>query len=155
MRNKMLWLVYIGLILVPQNAGTVAAQTDDTEIMRALDRFMAGWNSRDVRQYAAALHFPHLILEGSSYVEYVTETEFIAVGPAHWARVPPQWDQSVWEDRRVVQRIGDTVHATGRWARLDKSGKVFQRADVMYVITKKGDRWALFARSGAPRQVLQ
>lgn len=156
MRKLMLWLVCVGLVLLPQPAGVIAgAQGEDSEILRALDRFMAGWNSRDVRQYAAALHFPHLILEASAYVEYVTEAEFIAVGPSHWARVPPQWDHSVWEERRIVQRIDDTVHATGRWARVDKSGRVLQRAEVLYVITKKGDRWAIFARSGGRRQVPQ
>lgn len=156
MRKQLLWFVCVGVLLFPRHAGIVAgAQGEDSEIMRALDRFLAGWNSRDVREYAAALHFPHLILEGSSYVEYVSEAGFISVGPTHWARVPPQWDYTVWEDRRIVQRIGDTVHATGRWARLDKSGRIFQRADVLYLITRKGDRWAIFARSGGPRQVLQ
>lgn len=127
MQKQILCIAWIGLTLGLQTAGSVAA---------------------------APLHFPHLILEGSSYVEYVTEAEFIDAGPQHWARVPKQWDRSVWEERRIVHRIGDTVHATGRWARLDKAGQTFQRADVMYGVTKKNDRWAIFARSGGPRQVL-
>lgn len=121
---------------------------DDDEIMKALDAFQRGWNSRDVRQYAAALHFPHLILEGGTFREYPDQEKFVARGPAYWAAVQPEWDHTVWEDLRIVQRIGETVHVAGRWARLDKSGRVLQRADVLYVVVRKNGRWGIFARSG-------
>lgn len=121
---------------------------DDGDVMKALDYFLSGWNSRDARQYAAALHFPHLILEGARYFEYPDQDQFVARGAAHWARVPPEWDHTVWEDRQIVQRIGDTVHVIGRWARVDKSGRVIRKADILYVVLKKNGRWGIFARSG-------
>jgi len=122
---------------------------EDAEIMKALDAFMNGWNSGDVAKYADALHFPHLILDGGRYFEYSNREDFVAKGKAHWDRVPNEWHHSVWEERRIVQRLGDTAHVAGRWARKDSAGRVFQRADVVYVVFKKEGRWKIFARSGS------
>ena len=146
-------LALLSVVLVtcamPQVAHAIAqaSPVEDREVMAALDAFLHGWNSRDARQYAAALHFPHLILEGGQYREYPDQQGFVALGASHWANVPPDWDHTDWEGRRIVQQIGDTVHVAGRWARKDKSGRVIQRADVLYVVVKNG-RWGIFARSG-------
>lgn len=129
-------------------APLLAAASEDAEVLAALDRFMSGWNSREPARYADALHFPHLILEGGRHTLYATREEFLARGKQHWERVPAQWDRSVWRERKIVQRIGDTVHVAGRWARLDKAGREFQSADVLYVVVKKDGRWAIFTRSG-------
>ena len=127
------------------------ASSGDDEVMNALDNFIAGWNSRDVRQYATALHFPHLFLEGGRYRVYPDLNAFIAFGAAHWATTPSEWDHSVWLNRRIVQRIGDTAHVTGTWARIDKVGKTIHTADVLYVVLKRSGQWKIFARSGSRR----
>lgn len=142
-------------VLVLCLLGTGAAVTfaqdtaDDAAVLQALQNFLDGWNSRDVTKYAAALHFPHVFLENGTVRIYQGEAEFLARGKAHWDNVQPEWDRTVWEDRRIVQRLPDTVHVAGRWVRLDKNGKVLQKADVMYVVVRKNGRWALFTRSGS------
>lgn len=131
-------------------APPAAAQTgDEPAILAALDAFLDGWNSRDARKYASALHFPHLILEAGGFRQWDTEERLVAVGAGHWANVQPEWDKTVWEDKKIVQRIGDTAHVAGRWVRLDRSGRVLQKADVLYVVLRKNGRWAIFARSGS------
>ncbi len=142
----------IALFLLLGSARLVWSQgsgNDEADAMRALDAFLDGWNSRDVRKYASALHFPHVFLEAGTVRMFADEAQFFAVGADHWAGVQPEWDHTVWEERKVIQRIGDTIHIAGRWARLDKSGKVLSKADVMYVVVKKNGRWALFTRSGS------
>jgi hypothetical protein len=66
-----------------QNAG------DDAAVMRALDAFIEGWNSRDAKQYAAVLHFPHVILEAGTPRLYPEEREFVARGSEFWSTVQP------------------------------------------------------------------
>lgn len=90
-----------------------------------------------------------MFLEAGTVRVFSDEAQFLAVGAGHWAMVQPEWDHTVWEERRVVQRLPDTVHVAGRWARLDKSGKVLSRADVLYVVVKKNGRLSLFTRSGS------
>lgn len=142
----MLWCAVASL----GGARPVLAQPgDEPAILAALDAFLDGWNSRDATKYAAALHFPHLILEAGGFRQWDSEEKLVAVGAGHWANVQPEWDKTVWEDKKIVQRIGDTAHVTGRWVRLDKSGRVLQKADVLYVVLRKNDKWAIFARSGS------
>lgn len=144
--------IAVGLFLLLGSARGAWSQgpgNDEAEAMRALDAFLIGWNSGDVRKYASALHFPHVFLEAGTVRTFTDEPQFLEVGAGHWAGVQPEWNQTVWEQRKVVQQIGDTIHIAGRWARLDKSGKVLSKADVMYVVVKKNGRWALFARSGS------
>ncbi len=127
----------------------LAQQGDDPAILAALDAFLDGWNSRDARRYAAALHFPHLILEAGRFRQWDTEAALVDVGAGHWANVQPEWERTVWEEKRILQRIGDTAHVAGRWVRLDKSGRALQKADVLYVVLRKDGKWAIFARSGS------
>jgi hypothetical protein len=151
-RNVMIKRNIVAVVVLLSALGSIAvrsqASSDEPEIMRALDAFLEGWNSRDVTKYAAALHFPHVILEGGTIRTFPDEPQFLAIGAQHWSVVQPEWDHSAWEERRIVQRIGDTVHVAGRWARFDKYGKVLSKADVLYVVLKKNGRWAIFARSG-------
>lgn len=126
-----------------------AQPSDEPAILAALDAFLDGWNSRDAKQYASALHFPHLILEAGGFRQWDTESQLVAVGAGHWANVQPEWDKTVWEEKKIVQRIGDTAHVAGRWVRLDRSGRVLQKADVLYVVLRKQGKWAIFARSGS------
>ena len=122
---------------------------EDAEVMRALDAFIAGWNSRDAKQYAAALHFPHVILEAGTPWAFPDEREFVARGSELWASAQPEWHHSIWEERRIVQRLPDVVHVAGRWARLDKADKVIGKANVLYVVARKQGRWAIATRSGS------
>lgn len=128
---------------------THAQSGDEPAILAALDAFLDGWNSRDAKKYASALHFPHLILEAGGFRQWDTESQLVAVGAGHWANVQPEWDKTVWEEKKIVQRIGDTAHVAGRWVRLDRSGRVLQKADVLYVVLRKQGKWAIFARSGS------
>ena len=143
--------VAVGLCLLSATPIVARSQdsAEDAAVMQALQAFLDGWNSRDAKQYAAALHFPHVFLENGTVRVYPDEVEFLSRGSGHWAAAQPEWARTVWEDRRIVQRLPDTVHVAGRWARLDKSGRILSKADVLYVVVKKNGRWALFTRSGS------
>lgn len=150
MHRRVIVTAVVALILFGSTAVARGQETaEDAAVMQALQGFLDGWNSRDVKKYAAALHFPHVFLENGTVSMYPDEAQFLARGADHWARVQPEWDHTVWEDRRIVQRLPETVHVIGRWVRLDKAGKVLSKADVMYVVVKKNGRWALFTRSGS------
>lgn len=89
------------------------------------------------------------MFEGGSPRVTQSASEFIARGAQLWASAQPDWHRSVWEERRVVQRLPGVVHVAGQWARLDKSGKIIGRANVLYVVANKDGRWAIAARSGS------
>jgi hypothetical protein len=125
--------------------------SEDPAVLQALDNFLTGWNSRDPVKYAEALHFPHLILDDGHFTEYSSREQFLARGKALWDSAPPNWDHTVWVNHQIVQRIGDTVHATGTWARKDKDGHTINTADVLYVVLKRDGQWRIFARSGNRR----
>ncbi len=126
-------------------------EAQDAAVMEALDAFLAGFNSRDPETFAAALHFPHVILDGSRIIQFEAKEDYVARDSALWGSVQDNWARTVWDDRRIVQRLGDTVHVAGRWARLDAAGNVIAKADVLYTVTRKDGRWAIFARSGNRR----
>ena len=125
-----------------------AQDNEDSAVLQALEKFLYGWNSRDPVKYADALCFPHLILDGGRVTQYSTREQFIARGKSLWDSAPAEWDHSEWIKREIVQRIGDTVHATGSWARKDKAGRTIGTADVLYVVVKRDGQWKIFARSG-------
>ena len=150
MRRKLTTVVAASMIALATVA-TVGGQSgdNDKEVMAALDAFLNGWNSRDAKQFASALHFPHVVFEGGTPRVTQSGSEFIARGAELWATAQPGWDRSVWEDRRIIQRLPGVVHVAGQWARLDKSGKVIGRANVLYIVASKDGRWAIAARSGS------
>jgi hypothetical protein len=129
-----------------------AQGNEDAAVLQVLDAFMDGWNSREPVKYADALYFPHLILDDGHFSAHPSREQFVARGKSLWGSAPPEWDHSVWIERRIVQRIGDTVHVTGTWARKDKAGKTIHTADVLYVVVKRDGQWRIFARSGS-RQI--
>ncbi len=139
-------------ILAAVLASSVFAQgNEDTAVLQALENFMNGWNSRDPVKYADALLFPHLILDDGRIRQISSREEFLAQGKSHWDSAPIEWDHSEWIKRQIVQRIGDTVHVTGTWARKDKAGRTISTADVLYVVVKRDGQWRVFARSGNRR----
>ena len=126
-----------------------AQVNEDSAVLQALENFLNGWNSRDPTKYADALHFPHVILDDGRFNEYPSKEHFVARGKSLWESAPKEWDHTVWIKRQIVQRIGDTVHVTGTWARKDKAGKTIHTADVLYVVVKRDGQWRIFARSGS------
>ena len=130
-------------------SSALAQRNEDSVVLQALDNFMSGWNSRDPMKYADALHFPHVILDDGRFNEFPSREEFVVRGKSLWDSAPKEWDHTVWVKRQIVQRIGDTVHVAGTWARKDKAGKTIHTADVLYVIVKRDGRWRIFARSGS------
>ena len=131
-------------------ASSAFAQVNEkSAVLQALEDFLNGWNSRDPARYADALHFPHLILDDGRFNEYPSRDRFVAKGKSLWDSAPKEWDHTVWVRRQIVQRIGDTVHVTGTWARKDKAGRTIHTADVLYVVVKREGRWKIFARSGS------
>jgi len=136
----------LATILIPP---AFAQGNEDSAVLLALENFLNGWNSRDPALYADALHFPHLILDGGRFDEYPSREQFVARGKSLWDSAPKEWDHTVWIKREIVQRIGDTMHVTGTWARKDKSGRTIHAADVLYVVVKRDGQWRIFARSGS------
>jgi hypothetical protein len=126
----------------------ISNSPEDGAVLQTLENFLNGWNSRDPARYADALYFPHLILDNGRFTEYPSREQFVAKGKSLWDGVPIEWDHTVWIKRQIVQRIGDTVHVTGTWARKDKAGRTIQTADILYVVVKRDGRWGIFARSG-------
>ena len=109
-----------------------------------LDRFMVGFNARDVTAYDAAFNFPSVrlasnalrVIQKGDHRPEMFETGSLA-----------EWDHSAWERRRVIHAGRDKVHFDTRFSRYRNDGTVIGGFDSMYVVNDEGGHWGVKMRS--------
>ena len=113
--------------------------------LAALDRFMAALNGRDEPALNAALHFPHVRLasntvrtwqEGGSY----RIADFLG-------RAGDGWNESRWDERRVVHAGREKVHFDVQFSRWRADGTLIGRYRSLWIVTARDGRWGVQARS--------
>jgi hypothetical protein len=113
----------------------------------AMDRFMTTFNSRDVKQWASSLNFPHVRMASNNVRVYQTEDEFLKESANYVKGLGPGWDHSAWREMQVVQSGPDKVHFTVVFLRYDAVGKVIGTFPSLYIVTLKEGHWGVQARS--------
>lgn len=113
---------------------------------KAMEEFMAAFNSRDVHAWAATLNYPHVRF-GSNQVRVYNTVEDFARDNADYPKRLGPWHHSRWESMNVIQSGPDKVHFAVEFIRYDDSGKEIGRFPSLYIVTLKNGHWGIQARS--------
>jgi hypothetical protein len=134
--------------------GICVAQTDEAEVLRVLDEFMAAFNNQDFDAMAALFHYPHVRIARGGVSIWDTAEEYKAARtPADQERFlrATEWHHSGWDSRQVVHRSDDKVHIAVQFTRYREDGSVIGNYDSLWIVTKRYGRWGVQARSSYAR----
>lgn len=118
----------------------------EVQARKTMDEFMATFNARDPRAWAATLNYPHVRFASSEVRVYQTADEFAREMSDYPKRLAP-WHHSRWEEMKVIQSGPDKVHFAVTFVRYDANDKEIGKFPSLYVVTLKNGHWGVQARS--------
>lgn len=108
------------------------------------DRFMESFNARDMANWEATYHFPHVRVASGD----VTILPEAGTRSDTFDRLAATgWDRSAWISREVIQCGETKAHLATVFARYRADGSELSRFDSLYIIEFKNDRWGITGRS--------
>jgi len=143
----MKWRVCLLLLLSAVVLGARAGEVADPGALAALDRFMTGFNSRDVSAWADSLVYPHVRIASGDVAVYPDRESFIAAMNLTVLVDREGWHHSAWEDLEVIQASPEKVHVAVVFVRFNADGEAYARYRSLYVLENVGGRWGVRARS--------
>ena len=118
------------------------------EALRAADRYMETWNTRDPMAWAASLHFPH-VRPGAGPFRLTRTPEEYARAVDFERTLATGWHRSQWDSYDVFQAGAAKAHVAGRYSRYTLAGERLRTTYITYIVTRQGDRWGVQARFAA------
>ena len=118
------------------------------QALRALDRYLETWNSRNPALWATSLHFPH-VRPGAGAFEMSRTAQEYAAGVDFARTIATGWHHSEWVYRDVLQVGLDKVHVSGSWQRFTAEGTPQAISAITYIVTNLNNRWGIQARFAA------
>jgi hypothetical protein len=122
------------------------------EALRAADRYLETWNTRDPMAWASSLHFPH-VRPGLGAFRLTHTPEEYARGVNFERTIASGWHRSQWDTYDVFQAGPAKAHVAGLYSRYDVNGERIRRTVITYIVTKHvtadGDHWGIQARFAA------
>jgi hypothetical protein len=109
-----------------------------------LDRFMAALNAGDETALLATLHFPHYRLAGGRMQVWDTAGPYLG---DFLARAGGDWHHSEWDFRNTIAAGPGKVHLDVQFTRYRADNSVIGRFRSLWIVTNRGGRWAVAARS--------
>lgn len=124
--------------------------TNDLESMalKAMDKFMATFNSRNPKEWSLSLQYPHVRLSVRRDPVITMSAEEYAAGFDFQRPVSMGWDHSEWDSKEIVHLSDHKAHGAGQYSRYNAQGEKFWTNQVVYIITKVNDNWGIQARLG-------
>ena len=120
------------------------------EAIRAADRYLHTWNTRDPMAWAGSLHFPH-VRPGVGAFSLTHTPEEYARGVNFERTIATGWHRSQWDSYEVFQ-VGPTkAHVAGHYSRYNIDGEQIRTTLITYIVTKQGDHWGIQSRFAAGR----
>lgn len=114
---------------------------------QVMDDFMTTFNARDEEAWAGTFHYPHIrIASGDVRIADSAEVVMAEMDFAAFAEMTG-WHHSAWDSIQVVQAGSDKVHFSVEFTRFNEEGEPLRTYQSLYVVTKRGDRWGVQARS--------
>ena len=108
------------------------------------DRFMNTFNARDMANWEATYHFPHVRVASGN----VTILPSAGTRTDTFDRLAATgWDHSAWVSRKIVQCGPEKAHLATVFARYRADGSELSRFDSLYIIELKDGRWGITGRS--------
>lgn len=122
------------------------------EALRAADRYLETWNTRDPLVWASSLHFPH-VRPGLGPFRLTHTPEEYARGVNFERTIASGWHRSQWDSYDVFQAGPTKAHVAGLYSRYNVAGERIRQTVITYIVTKKttadGDHWGIQARFAA------
>jgi hypothetical protein len=139
------WGVLSRFAAGPSGLGVVASDANATSARAAVVAYFNAWNSHNHDALAAALHFPHVRIDGEGTLElFRTSAEFLnGTEPARQRT----WFETRVEQTEVVQVAADGVNVAVRYTRRDRKGGILSHADAMLLVVRRADVWKMQAVS--------
>jgi hypothetical protein len=137
---------HAGIAEEPNAAETAKADPSD-EALKAVDRFMAAFNSADSLAWARTLQYPHIRIAQGQINRWETPESYAKGFDFDTFRRETSWHHSRFDQRRVVQTSPTKVHVAVQFTRYRKDGTKIATYQAMYVVVLKGGRWGIQARS--------
>jgi hypothetical protein len=127
-----------GLAASDTTASAAAARAAVVEYFKA-------WNARDHAALAAAIHYPHVRIDGSGTLElWRSTTEFLAGSEPARQRT---WFETRLDHVEAVQVSADGVNLAVRFSRRDREARILAQADAIVLVVRRGDSWKVQAVS--------
>ncbi len=127
-----------GLALASSNVNAEAARAAVADYFRA-------WSSRDHATLAAAIHYPHVRIDGTGALElWPSAKEFLAGSEPARQRT---WFETRLDHAEVVQVSAEGVNVVVRYSRRDREARVLSEADAVVLVVRRGDVWKVQAVS--------
>lgn len=121
------------------NSATITAATATAEA------FTAAFNARDLAGMDAALHFPHVILDGEKLIVWKTPGQLPATYFDDLAA--SGWRRSTYHSKQAVLAGQRKVHLLIEYSRDDAEGRPLSRHANLWIVTFENGRWGVKQRS--------
>ena len=115
--------------------------------MKALDEFMAAFNSRDPKAWAATLNYPHVRFASGTVRVWETEKDFAGYMDFDAFAERFGWDHSAWDSRKIFQSGENKVHIAVQFSRYDKENEKISTYESLYIVTQVDGHWGTQSRS--------
>jgi hypothetical protein len=115
-----------------------------TAALSVLDRFMAALSSGDDPGLLATLHFPHYRLAGGRMRVWDEPAPYLG---DFRARAGAGWHHSGRDFRKIIAAGASKVHLDVQFTRYRADDSVIGSFRSLWIVTEKGGRWAVAARS--------
>ena len=122
-------------------------ESEAAAAMKALEEYMAAFNSRDEKAWAATLNYPHVRIAGGEVKLWKTPEEYCAEFDFDAFAKKYNWDHSKWDKREIVQQGPGKVHVCVTFSRYNAKGEKLETYDSLYIVTNKDGHWGTLARS--------
>jgi len=134
-------------VVYPQQA-TAQQQSDSVAAARQImDDFMTTFNARDEKAWAETFHYPHVRIAGGDVrIAENAEAIMAEMDFAQFAEMTG-WHHSAWDSIQVIQAGRDKVHFNVEFTRFNEDGEALRTYQSLYVVTRRGDKWGVQARS--------
>jgi hypothetical protein len=111
----------------------------------AVAEYFKAWSSHDHATLAAAVHYPHVRIDGAGALELWASTkEFLAGSEPARQRT---WFETRLDHTEVVQVGSEAVNLAVRYSRRDREARVLSQADAIVLVVRRGDGWKVQAVS--------
>lgn len=120
----------------------------ESTVFKAMDKFMATFNSRDPKEWSLSLQYPHVRPSARQDPVITMSAEEYAAGVNFQRPVSMGWDHSEWDSKEIVHLSDHKAHGAGQYSRYNAQGEKFWTNQVVYIITRVNDNWGIQARLG-------
>ena len=114
----------------------------------ALESFITAWNTGEDASLRKTMHVPFISLFGARAIQVADKPDDFSAGFDRMRR-RESWSRSAFDfdSFEVFLSSDDKVHCAIDYERHNTDGERYARGRVMYVVTKREDRWGIQLRT--------